>query len=44
MFSTPLSARLGLGTQPRYEASGDLRVKHRQNAVINFGYVMLSSQ
>ena len=24
---TPLGARPGLGTQPRYEAQGDLRVK-----------------
>ena len=31
---TPLSARPGLGTQPRYEVPGDLRVELVENAVI----------
>ena len=39
---TPLGARPGLGTQPRYEAPGDLRVKLVDNAVINIGLVSLS--
>ena len=30
-------ARPGLGTQPRYEAPGDLRVKNVENTVINIG-------
>ena len=34
-----LGARLGLGTQPRYEPLRDLRVKHRLNSVINIGCV-----
>ena len=40
--SNPLDARPGLGTQPRYEAPGDLRVEYVQNAVINIGLVRLS--
>ena len=34
---TLLGARPGLGTQPRYEAPGDLRVENVKNAVINIG-------
>ena len=39
---TPLGARLGLGTQPRYEAPGDLWVEIVENAVINIRLVRLS--
>ena len=39
---TPLGAQLGLETQPRYEAPGDLRVELDKNAVINIGLVSLS--
>ena len=39
---TPLGARPGLGTQPRYEASGDLLVEIVENAMSNIGLVMLS--
>ena len=39
---TPLGARLGLGTQPCYEAPGDLWVEIVENAVINIGLVRLS--
>ena len=42
MFSTPLRALPDLGTQPRYKAPGDLRVKYKHNAVINFGWFRLS--
>ena len=32
LVQSPLGARPGLGTQPRYEAPGDLRVKNRQKS------------
>ena len=41
---TPLGARPGLGTQPRYEAPGDPRVELVENAVINIELVRLSSR
>ena len=34
---TPLGARLGLGTQSRYKAPGDLQVEINKNAMINIG-------
>ena len=34
LVQAQLGTRSGLGTQPCYEALGDLLVKHRQNAVI----------
>ena len=37
---TPLNARPGLGTQPHFEASGDLRFKNVK-VVINIGRVRL---
>ena len=40
--SNPLGARPSLGTQPRYEAPGDFRVKLLENAVISIGLVRLS--
>ena len=43
-IQTPLGDRLGLGTQPRYEAHGNPRVKLVENAVINIGLVRLSPQ
>ena len=39
---TPLGAWLGLGTQPRYEGPGNLRVKKVKNARINIRLVRLS--
>ena len=39
LVQTPLGARLGLGTQPLYEASGDLQVENLQKAVINIELV-----
>ena len=33
---TPLGTMPGLGTQPCYETSCDLQIKHRQNILINF--------
>ena len=41
-IQTLLGARIGLGTQPRYKAPGDLRVDIDKNTVINFGFVRLS--
>ena len=38
---TPLGARPGLGTQPHYEAPGDLRIELVENTVINIGLVRL---
>ena len=35
LVQTPLDARPGLGTQPCYEAPGDLPVEPVENAVIN---------
>ena len=42
LVQTPLGTRLGLGTQPRYEAPGDLWVEIVENAVINIRLVRLS--
>ena len=39
----PLGARSVLGTQPRYEAPDDCRVKIVKNAVINIELVMTQS-
>ena len=38
----PLGTQPDWGTQPCCEAPSDLWVKHRQNAVINIGWVKLS--
>ena len=35
--ANPIRPQPGLGTQPCYEAPGDLRVKIVKNAVINIG-------
>ena len=43
LVQIPLGAQLGLGTQPRFEAPGDLLFKIVENAVINIGLVRLSS-
>ena len=40
---TPLDTQPGLGTQPRYEALGDLRVEIVKSVVINVGLVRLST-
>ena len=42
LVQTPLGARPGLGTQPRYEAPGDLWVEIVENAVIKIRLVRLS--
>ena len=39
----PLGARPGLGTQPRYEATGDLRVEKVENRVIEIPSRMAQS-
>ena len=43
MVQTPLGPQPCLGTQPCYEASGDLQVKTWINAMINIGWVTLSA-
>ena len=42
LVQTPLGAWPGLGTQPHYEAPGDLQVKLADYAVINIELVRLS--
>ena len=42
MYIIDVYKMLGLATQPRYEAPGDLRVEYVQNAVINIRLVRLS--
>ena len=42
MVQTPLRVRQNLGTQPRYEVPGYLRVKIVENEVINIELVRLS--
>ena len=44
MYIIGVYKMLGLGTQPRYEAPGDLLVEYVQNAVINIRLVRLSPQ
>ena len=41
LVQAPLGARLGLGTQSRYETPGDLWVEIDKNAVINIELVRL---
>ena len=42
LVQTSLGAQPSFGTQPRYEAPGDLRVKSVEYALINIGFVILS--
>ena len=41
---TPPGTRLGLGTKRCYETPCDLKIKHRQNTVINIKEVWLLPQ